>query len=389
MKKYISVVHIVPSVARESSGPSYSVVSLCKSLIRNKLDVKLVALDWGTLPANLNFIKTFKVGKILRLGRSPSLYKWIYRHVKLSRVDILHNHGMWQLNALYPGWIAKKIKVTLVTSPRGTFSRWAMKNGSSLKFLFWFFLQKPSLKCTTCFHATSESEYQDIRRLGFKQPVAIIPNGIDIPKLTEKKVGSLKTLLFLGRIHHVKGLELLLTAWQKTQSKFTDWQLIIVGSDNGYYGKSGYLEELQNLSYQLNLQRVKFVGELNGKEKLQAYRDANLFILPSYSENFGVTVAEALSSGTPVITTKGAPWGELQSKGAGWWVDANIESLSNCMMDALHLSSSDLEGMGACGREWMKNEFSWDEVGEKMSSTYQWLCNDSESIPPWVKIDFK
>jgi glycosyltransferase involved in cell wall biosynthesis len=387
VKNSISVVHIVPSIARESSGPSYSVIGVCKSLIRNKLDIKLVALDLGTVPENLDFITTFRVGKFVRLGRSPSLFQWLYKKVKLYSVDILHNHSMWQIHSLYPGWLAKKFKVILVTSPRGTFSKWAMENGSSAKFMFWHILQKPALKSTQCFHATSLSEYKDIRRLGFKQPVAIIPNGIDIPKLPNKNEGSLKTLLFLGRIHQVKGLDLLLPAWQKLQSQFTDWQLKVVGSDDDYYGKTGYLKEMQNLSSKLNLQNIKFTGELHGAEKLQAYRDADLFILPSYSENFGVTVAEALSSSTPVVTTRGTPWSGLQSQGAGWWVNADIESLSECMEEALKLSSAELEEMGIRGREWMKSDYSWNEIGNKMTKTYQWLHNDSEATPSWVKLN--
>ena len=186
-----------------------------------------------------------------------------------KRIDIVHNHGMWQMNSLYPGWAVKKSESKLIVSPRGTFSEWAMSNGSFVKKFFWVLLQKPALGCTKCFHATSDSEYRDIRRLGFHQPVAIIPNGIDIPNLPEKKQNKLRTLLFLGRIHPVKGLDLLLHAWKEVQALFPEWQLIVAGSDDGFYGKSGYLDKMRDLSVRLDLQRIYFVGELNGIDKFK------------------------------------------------------------------------------------------------------------------------
>jgi glycosyltransferase involved in cell wall biosynthesis len=384
----IRVVHVTPAVTKESSGPSYAVVNLCKTLIEQEIDIQLVALDWEKILLPPPFLKTFSMGWMpRRLGQSPKLFRWVFNRAKSENIDIIHNHGMWQMNALYPGWIAKNSKCLLITSPHGTFSEWAMKNGSPIKIVFWILLQRPALRHAECFHATSESEYKDIRRLGFHQPVAIIPNGIDIPQLPEKKKSSLRTLLFLGRIHPVKGLDLLLPAWKQVQAHFSDWQLVIVGSDDDYYGKNGYLKEMCDLSNKLDLKRIKFVGELYGSDKLQAYCDADLFILPSYSENFGVTVAEALSSGTPAITTRGTPWEEIQSHQAGWWVHANVESLVECMRGALQLSGVDLEKMGSHGRKWMKNEFSWRYVGKKMSDTYQWLCDRSKPVPKWVKID--
>ena len=142
-----------------------------------------------------------------------------------------------------------------------------------------------------------------------------------------------------------------------------------------------------DLSTRLDLQRIYFVGELNGADKFKAYFDADLFILPSYSENFGVTVAEALASGTPVITTHGTPWKELESRKAGWCVNNDIDSLALCLKTALHYSRSDLSKMGFRGREWMKNEFSWQQIAKKMLKTYKWLFDKNQPTPEWVKID--
>lgn len=381
------VIHVVPAITNEASGPSYSVVRLCESLIAQGEEVELVALDLGPMQAPPAFLETFPIGLgPRRLGRSPAMHRWLIEQVRSKSVDLLHNHGMWQMNAVYPGWAARKGNIKLVVSPRGAFSEWAMQYGSVMKKVFWPAFQRPVLECASCFHATAESEYEDIRRLGFRQPVAIIPNGIDIPAVMPKKYSELRTLLFLGRLHPVKGLNMLLPAWGEVQDHFPDWQLVIAGSDDSYYGKSGYLEELQRLSNQLDLKRVKFVGELRGMEKLQTYQDAELFVLPSYSENFGVTVAEALAMGTPAIVSKGAPWGGLAAQRAGWWIDVGWAPLAACLEDALSLSHGDLDAMGLRGRDWMESEFSWGHIGEHMADTYRWLLDASLPVPAWVRV---
>lgn len=382
------VIHTVPAITEEASGPSYSVVRLCESLIAQGQDVTLAALDWVPMPSPPPFLKTFPLGwGPRRLGRSPEMRRWLDEKVQSKSVDLLHNHGMWQMNAVYPGWAARKSKIKLVVSPRGAFSGWAMQHGSVMKKAFWPALQRPALDHAICFHATAKSEYEGIRRLGFRQPVAIIPNGIDIPDLPPKKHGDSRTLLFLGRVHPVKGLDMLLPAWRAVQDRFPEWRLAIAGSDDGYYGKSDYLKELYLLVQKLGLKRIEFVGELRGTEKMQAYHDADLFILPTYSENFGMTVAEALAAETPAIVTKGAPWMGLEQHRAGWWIDIGVDPLVAGLEDALSRSPENLEEMGLRGRRWMESEFSWARIGAQMADTYRWLLDKSIPVPAWVHVE--
>jgi glycosyltransferase involved in cell wall biosynthesis len=381
------VIHVVPAITNEASGPSYSVVRLCESLIALGEKVTLAAMDLAPMGSSPSFLKTFPVGLgPRRVGRTPAMRRWLDEQVQSKCVDLLHSHGMWQMNAVYPGWAARKGNLNLVVSPRGAFSEWAMTHGSLMKKVFWPVLQRPALEHAACFHATAESEYEDIRRLGFRQPVAIIPNGIDIPALDAKTHSDSRTLLFLGRIHPKKGLDLLLPAWQQVQNRFPEWRMVIAGSDNGYFGESGYLNELQNLVQKLGLKRIEFVGELRGSKKMQAYHDAELFILPTYSENFGMTVAEALAAGTPAIVSKGAPWNGLTAQRAGWWIDVGSASLIACLKDALSRSPADLEAMGVRGRSWMDSDFSWERIGTQMVDTYRWLLDRSLPVPAWVRV---
>jgi glycosyltransferase involved in cell wall biosynthesis len=382
------VVHVVPGISEESSGPTYSVRRLCESLIARQHDLILATLAWNSSVELSGFIKAFPIGSgPMRLGRSPSMYRWLADRCAMGAVDILHNHGMWQMNSVYPAWAAKRGNVQLVYSPRGAFSEWAMENGSIAKKIFWPLFQLPALRHATCFHATADSEYEDIRRLGFRQPIAIIPNGVDLHDLPTRTSGPQRTLLFLGRIHPKKGLDTLLSAWRLVQEHFPDWKLVIAGSDHGYYGSSGYLDKLKAEVLFSELKRVEFPGPLHGPEKLLAYRNADIFVLPTHSENFAMTVAEALSMGTPALVSKGAPWSGLEANDAGWWVDIGPGPLAGCLMNAMSQPRELLTSMGDRGRAWMQRDFSWDGIGLRMSEIYRWLHDRTLPVPAWVRLD--
>jgi glycosyltransferase involved in cell wall biosynthesis len=382
----LRAIEVVPGISEEASGPSYSVMRLCESLIALGHDVSLAALDLGPV-AGAAFLEMFPLGAGPRkLGRSPAMKRWLARQAGSSRVDILHNHGMWQMSAVYPGWAARKWNVPLVVSPRGAFSRFAMKHGSPLKAIFWPLLQRPAIEAAGCFHATAEAEYEDIRRLGFRQPVAIIPNGIDIPAARPRRPAGARTLLFLGRIHKIKGLDMLLRAWRRVQGRFPEWRLDIVGSDDSYYGSSGYLDQLRGLAASLGVERARFVGELRGDAKTEALSQAELFILPSYSENFGVAVAEALAAGTAAIVTRGAPWPRLGEKGAGWWVETSDDGVAGALDEALARPPGELDAMGKLGRAWMESDFGWERIAATMAETYAWTIRGG-AAPCWVRTD--
>jgi glycosyltransferase involved in cell wall biosynthesis len=345
-------------------------------------EVILATLDWGPMVSPPLFLKTFSLGwGPRRLGRSPALKQWLSHASKFRDIDLNHNHSIWMMPSVYPGWVAKKYKIPFIVSPRGTFSEWATASGSKVKRIFWPLVQRPALEAVTCFHATAESEYEDVRRLGFHQPVAIIPNGVDVPELLPKQESNIRTLLFLGRIHRSKGLDILLPAWGVLQKRFPNWRLVIAGPDNG-----GYLAEIQKLASELKLEHVEFLGPLYGREKWLAYNNADLFVLPTYSENFGMTVAEALAAGTPAIASKGAPWKGLVREGAGWWIEIGVDSLIAALAEALVFPEQQLRTMGLNGRKWMVQEFSWEVIGLKMADVYRWLCSQSNR-PACVRVD--
>ncbi len=311
-----------------------------------------------------------------RLGRSTGLKSWLRAAVERAEVDIVHSHSLWMMPNVYPGWVTQGSDAQLVVSPRGTLSEWALNHSRWKKRMMWALLQGPAIREAACFHATAESEYEDIRRAGFNQPVCIIPNGIAAPSPRGDSIrtrGGPRRLLFLSRIHPKKGLENLLRAWSAVESRYPDWELEIVGPDS-----NGYLARLQALQQELRLTRVHFRGPLFGEQKWQAYQSADVYVLPTLSENFAMTVAESLAAGTPAIVTKGAPWQGLATHQAGWWIDIGVDPLVACLEDAMACSRELLREKGINGKLWMERDFSWDRVGGMMLGVYNWLLDGGD-----------
>ena len=375
-------IHIVPNIDQEASGPSYSVVRLCQALRAAGDDTKLAVLEPKPAAADYSFANYFAYGVgPKRLGISPDMKQWLRKEALSGECSIMHNHSLWMRTNTYATSATRGTNCKLVVSPRGTLSAVAMARSGLLKKLLKPVMYNPVMRSAAAFHATSNDEYRDIRAQGFMQPVAVLPNGVDIPEAVANKVNNKRCLLFLGRIHPIKGIDNLLKAWQMVQASFPDWELIIAGP-----GEDSHVEELKTLASKLDLKNYEFSGPLYGDEKLAAYRQADLYVLPTHSENFGMTVAEALAAGTPAIVTKGAPWSGLEQESAGWWIDIGVEPLVVALESALIMSPSQLETMGNNGRIWMKRDFSWKKIGQNMREFYSWLIYGG-SIPEFVKYD--
>lgn len=316
-------------------------------------------------------LKRFAVspGHALALGRSA------------GTVDIVHNHSLWSMVNVAAGWAVPGKRAKLVTSPHGTLSTWALSHSKRRKQLLWP-LQRRVLERADLLHATCEKEYEDIRGAGLKAPVLIAPNGIDLPVLHERQPAQgTRTLLFLSRVHPVKGIENLLDAWSSLEATHADWKLRIVGP-----GGASYLASLQARVQANGSHRVEFAGPLYGADKDAAYRNADLFVLPTHSENFGMAVAEALSHECPAVVSHGAPWEGLVTEGCGWWIPNDVNSLRNTLAAAMALPATVLHAMGAKGQMWMARDFSWDAVAASMEAGYRWLL-EGGTPPDCVRVD--
>lgn len=376
----MKVIEVVPNISEEASGPSYSVPRLSASLAQLGVDVRLHVLAPAPGAENSYRMHVHPRCRLLwRLGISPAMRRALRREA--DEVNVIHNHSLWMMPNIYPALAARGKPCRLITSPRGTLSAWALARSSLRKRLIWLLGQGRALRDSHCFHATAENEYQEIRQAGLRGPVAIIPNGIDVgPEVIRPERGP-RRLLFLGRIHPKKGIDVLLKAWSQIEPRFPEWELRIAGRD-----EQQYQARMQELSTSLGLKRVSFPGPVYGEKKAEEFRNAQLFVLPTHSENFGIAVAEALSWGLPAIVTKGAPWAGLEEKGCGWWIEQGVAPLVESLVSALALSPRQLGEKGQRGRLWIEQDFSWERVGRMMYETYNWLLGGGPS-PSWVVVN--
>lgn len=381
----LRVHHTVASIEDLSAGPSHSVPGLAIAQSNQGAETSIHSTAQSTLRTyehfrNFQYERDFqRVPIVKRMMYSKSMSNGI----KASDCDIIHNHGLWTMPNIYGSRSAATSKAKLVLAPRGMLSNVALGFSPLKKKAFGLLYQNLMLSRVDMFHATCEKEYEEIRAFGLTQPVAIVPNGIYIPTISKNNYSSLKskTILSLGRIHPKKNLDMLIRAWAKLELLHPNWTLHIVGPS-----ERGYDKELRAIVENLGLLRVKIEGPVTGDEKTVLLASSELFALPTKSENFAMTVAESLAVGTPVISSKGAPWEGLLSNQCGWWVEGEQSVFRDTLNLAMEMSNSERQKMGKRGREWMESEFTWNGVACKMIQAYQWLTQ-GERPPAHVRID--
>lgn len=366
-------------MATEAAGTTVCVRRLVQESIQAGWPAEVVTIeDAGLLTnqSNTGFkLHTFKSDfrsfpLVRRLGVSRALIPGLEALARDAAV--IHNHGLWMMPNVASGIVSSREGLPLVISPHGMLGPGALQFSRWKKRLFWYLYQKSAAASCACWHATSEKELEDIRSFGLKAPVAVIPNGIDDMLPADSPLPhrdpEARALLFLGRLHPKKGVDSLLRVWSGLSSEFPDWRVEIAGPIDNSYATS-----YQNLVREMAIPRVKFIGSVFGQEKLEAYQKAELFVLPTVDENFGMTVAEALVCGTPVVCSRGAPWQELETRGCGWWPEMGDSSLEHALRDAMRMSADKLSQMGQLGRSWMLSEYRWDTISDRMLSVYSWL----------------
>jgi len=293
-----------------------------------------------------------------------------------SDADVVHIHGLWNPWLTRMAKWARRTGCKVVWSPHGMLTPWALKNKLVKKVLGLALYQWRGLSAADLIHVTAESEREDVRRLRLKNPVVIAPLGVRCSGGVKKFAGADKVLLFVSRVQRKKGLENLLRAWAKlSEETKRGWRVRIVGPD-----EDGHIAELTALCGQLGIScsagevprsEVTFVGPKFGEDLSCEYASADLFVLPTHSENFGGVVIEALAHGVPVICTKGAPWQELESHQCGWWVDIGVDPMAGVLTTAFATSQTKLDIMGENGRRLVEDKYDWRAVAQKVLAGYE------------------
>ena len=371
--------HVISTIDNASGGPSQILAHLVTKLAEVGHEIKQhvhcaetrdpIVNSFSHPNIDISFYKRIVLGKLAGFNRNASI----------ESNTIFHGHGLWQLPVHQMAKLAGKNNIPYIISPHGMLNSWSFQQKNFKKKLALGIYQGQDIKKATCLHATSHTEANDLRELGYRNPIAVIPNGIPMEKFQQKdfdQFSSQRTVLFLSRVVENKGVHELIEAWSRLPANCKkDWKVNIVGN-----GHKEYINKLRKLIRLKGLEgSIHLIGPLYGEEKIRAFQQASLFVLPTYSENFGIVVAEALACGTPVITTKGAPWEDLIESGSGWWIDIGREPLLEGLKSALSKSDSELVEMGVNGRKLIEEKYTLQVAATQMQELYEWLVGVSSS----------
>ena len=347
------IILTLDSLEKIYGGPSRSVPALAKALQQAGAVVELWCLKDGGESSELPVRRFEGVAAVRQAisGLNPG-------------TDIIHDNGIW----LYFCWqVCREARlrgIPYVISPRGMLDSWSLKQSYLKKKLGWWFYQRSLLQSASLLHATSQLEADGIRSIGLTAQIVILPNGVDLPYLTPAPAKPFQTVVYLSRLHAKKGLGMLLDSW--ADARLVGWKLRIAGNGDPLYER-----DLRASAVRLGIaDQVEWMGDLNDNEKWAFLAESDFFVLPSYSENFGIVVAEALASRVPVIATTGTPWAELGARGCGKCIPAEPAALTVALREFAELTLTERLEMGQRGRDWMEKSFSWKFVAEQFLLSY-------------------
>jgi poly(glycerol-phosphate) alpha-glucosyltransferase len=377
---------LVSSVSRDAGGLFESVRGLAKAVASINANVRVFGIsdeqsavdsqEWRPLS-----VQTFR----------PQLRAWGYANQLLpamldADLDVLSVHGLWKYCSVASRRWHQRADRPYVVHPEGMLEPWALRNARWKKRIAALLYENQNLREAACLRALSEAEALSFRAQGLSNPICVIPNGVDLPDLSESNAGSRshnrKTLLYLGRLHRKKNLANLIRAWNHTFNsqacKSDSWVLAIAGWD-----QSGYESELKRIAA---VPSILFLGPQFGAEKSECYRACDAFILPSLSEGLPMTVLEAWAYAKPVLMTLECNLPEGFSADAAVRVGPSPEEIADGLRSIIEMSDDDRRAMGARGRDLVATKFSWPRVGEQMRAVYKWVLGGG-TPPVTMRLD--
>lgn len=370
------ILHVIPSFypAFVYGGPIFSVYDLCASLAELGCEVRVLTTDANGRERVLDVPRgqdvPIKDGFAVRYCRrrashsaSPELLRQLPRYVRWA--DVIHLGAVYSFPTFPTLAVARIFHKPVVWSPHGGLQHWSGASRPLLKGM-WVGIATFLAPNDAVVHATSERERTESQQHFPHLRCAVIRNGVQLPNCWSHRDGDgVLKLLFLGRLHPIKGIENLLRACASLKGGLSrNWSLVIAGG-----GETNYVEQLRLLTVSLGLNsQVRFAGEVLGAEKEELFCSSDIAVVPSYSENFGMVVAEALAHGVPVIASKATPWSEVERIGCGLWVESDAASLATAIRA---LCDRPLREMGRRGREWMQAQFSWQGVAQEILDLYR------------------
>lgn len=354
---------ITESIHPEYGGPSVSLPSLLNEL-RSSHDVsfKIIAVSQkmindNALINNEDLILVKQCGSD-KLKFAPYLLKVLWENS--NGVDFIYSQNLWNYVSFCAFLVAKLRRIKSIVAPRGALTKWSLSQGKLRKKLVLLLFQKKALKDASFIHVTSNEEIDNIRQLGLNTTCRLVPHGISLPVNIDDGVSTVnnslglpddqKYFLFMSRLHKKKGLDILLDVWDKISQSYPEWTLLIAGPDY-----DNYLNKIELLSNK----KIKYMGVADDLTKSLLFKTSQFFVLPTYSENFGVVIGESLSYGVPVVTTTGTPWQVIEDKNCGIIIELNEFNLKLALEKMFLTTVDDMVVMSNNAKDLISSEFAW------------------------------
>lgn len=368
----MKVVQTISGLSASSGGPSTCVCDLLKALQNISSEIKLVTLETNDdLGKDEPWSIFLENDKTTPLGISDNMKEYLRK----SDADIIHTNGLWSYTNHISAKIAREKSIPFILTPHGMLIADALRRHYWKKWpllKLWF---EKDIANAACLHATCKAEAEHIRRFGYKGPIAVIPNPMPSVQWKDdiEEHHEMKRIGFVGRLHPVKRVDVLLDAWKALGKKVDDAELVIIGS-----GTREYEKYLRDKAAECKYGKIIFRGFVNGKEKFKELASLRTLCLVSKFENFGMTVTEALSVGTPVIASLTTPWEDLNKYECGWWIDATVNNIAGTIEEALGLNNETRIKMADNGVCLVNEKYSSKRIGKQMYSLYKWLIEGGE-----------
>ena len=377
---------LVSSISREAGGLFQSVRGLAKAMMCEDATVSVFGISDARSAVDLLEWRPLSVET-----SQPQFRAWGYSNqlvpaLLAADLDILSVHGLWKYCSVASRQWHRRTGRPYIVHPEGMLESWALRNGRWKKRIAALLYENEHLRSAACLRALSEAEAQSIRACGLRNPICVIPNGVDLPDTSERSTAKSqregrKILLYLGRLHRKKNLANLIHAWNEMSSSQDysndPWVLAIAGCDQG-----GYEKELKRIAA---VPSVVFLGPLFGEDKDAAYRACEASILPSLSEGLPMTVLEAWAYAKPVLMTPECNLPEGLAAGAALQIGAAPKQIAAGVKQLTEMSDDDRKAMGDRGRTLVATKFSWPRIGRQMRSVYEWVLG-GEEMPKTVRL---
>jgi glycosyltransferase involved in cell wall biosynthesis len=393
----MKVLHVIPSVAPSRGGPSFVIRTLTRGLAERGIETHVATTD-DNGPSRLNVPLDRPVvedGVVYwYFPRQTRFYvfslpftKWLWRHA--GDYDLIHIHTLFSYCSNAAAWVARSKGVPYIIRPLGVLNRWGMNQRRPwLKRLSFALIEKSLLGGAACVQYTAEQERMEASELGFPHTPVVIPNPVEISEAPRSELrgrfrarypqlAGRRIVLFLSRIDRKKGLDLLIPAFRLVVDHAPGMVLVIAGD-----GDAALIDTLQRQAHQFGIDdSVIWTGFLNGGNKFEAFADADVFVLPSYSENFGIAAVEAMAMGVPIVLTdQVAIHREVAECRAGSITSASVGPLAEAIAAVVADNHLRLQ-LAANAHALARSRFSRESVIGRMIQAYETVLQGTSPVP--------